>query len=263
MKYVSLQSLIEPYLNGSFDAMPLDLRERVSSAFFPMPHWDELRPSGRLSLSIQHDAQHDPSMDAENERLYSLYSQIGEIESEMKRWELMSPSTITEADIKAKTIASFKSQIAILNQQFNDSIPTETAARASANLLVGFTEMEGLSPTELTVTFVGDKEESGLGGSNLIVFSARGVTKRVALGAVGLSDGRHGSVNSQGVILLGLANKKKITSTNENMKKMSRLRAIFKQFLGITSDPFEPYKKGQGWVPLFNLWSFVESTVIF
>jgi hypothetical protein len=116
-----------------------------------------------------------------------------------------------------------------------------------------FLGMENLSASELTIAFVGDRGESGLGANNMLEISARGETRRIALAGLNLVDRRRGCLNSQGVILLGMAHKKTLTRTDQNARKMSRLRDVFRVHLGINKDPFEAYRKGRGWVPHFRI----------
>ncbi len=115
-----------------------------------------------------------------------------------------------------------------------------------------FRAMENLDASELTITFVGDKSD-GLGANNMLEITARKETRRIALAALALVDRRGGSANSQGVILLGMALKKKLTYTGANAAKMKRLRDMFRSHLGISGDPFEPYHQGAGWVPRFMI----------
>ena len=118
-----------------------------------------------------------------------------------------------------------------------------------------FLAMKNLTADEVGITFVGDKAESGIGTNNLLEISARSETKRVALAEIGLIDLHRSSLNDQGVILLGMAQKKILPSTGPNRKKISRLRAVFRNHLGISDDPFYPYRKsvGCGWEPRFKI----------
>ena len=116
-----------------------------------------------------------------------------------------------------------------------------------------FLGMENLSASELTIAFVGDRGESGLGANNMLEISARGETRRIALAGLNLVDRRRGYLNSQGAILLGMAHKKTLTRTDQTARKMSRLRDVFRVHLGINKDPFEAYRKGRGWVPHFRI----------
>jgi hypothetical protein len=116
-----------------------------------------------------------------------------------------------------------------------------------------FLGMENLSARELTIAFVGDRAESGLGANNMLEISARGETRRIALAGLNLVDRRRGYLNSQGAILLGMAHKKTLTRTDQTARKMSRLRDVFRVHLGINKDPFEAYRKGRGWVPHFRI----------
>nr|SPS05761.1 protein of unknown function [Candidatus Nitrotoga fabula] len=112
-----------------------------------------------------------------------------------------------------------------------------------------FRAMEKLTADDVTITFVGDKNVSGM-GNNMLEISARGVTKRVALAEIGLVDRRGNALNLQGAILLGMAQNMKLPSNQKNIKKISRLRAILRDHLGIQDDPFEGYRQSVGWFPI-------------
>ena len=116
-----------------------------------------------------------------------------------------------------------------------------------------FLAMEKLDASELSIAFVGDKSETGLAANNMVEICARHETRRVALGVLELVDRRRGSVNSQGALLLGMANKMRLPHSGANAAKMKRLRDVFRAHLGTRTDPFEPYRKGVGWVPRFKI----------
>ncbi len=107
-----LTELIEQYANGKFEAMPVHLRERVAQAFFPMPHWDQLAPDQRRSLAQQNDAQHDPALEPENEYWWQLTCRTQEVETEIKRWELMNDRALpSEAALKETQLALLKRRL--------------------------------------------------------------------------------------------------------------------------------------------------------
>ena len=117
-----------------------------------------------------------------------------------------------------------------------------------------FRTMVNLTAEQISITFVGDRTESGTGANNKLKISARNKTKYVALVALDLvSQRREGGLNHQGAILLGMAQKKKLTRTNSIAMKITRLRKIFHEHLGISGDPFDPYRKGVGWEPRFKI----------
>ncbi len=87
----------------------------------------------------------------------------------------------------------------------------------------------------------------------MLEISARGETRRVALAAIRLVDRRRGTLNSQGAILLGMSQKKKLTNTGSSTKKIARLREVFRSHLGINADPFGRYLKNVGWEPRFKV----------
>ncbi|MBL8645466.1 MAG: hypothetical protein JNK21_16150 [Rhodospirillaceae bacterium] len=102
--------------------------------------------------------------------------------------------------------------------------------------------------------FVGDTSESGLAGNNMLELSARGVTRRVALAEFDLVDRRGGALNQQGAVLVGLAHEKVFSRKEEkNSAIMKRLRAVFRERLGLTADPFSRHDPKLGWRPLFSV----------
>jgi len=116
-----------------------------------------------------------------------------------------------------------------------------------------FLAMADLDASELALAFVGDKSDTGLGANNMLEICARKETRRVALAALELVDRRGGIVNSQGVVLLGMANRMNLPHSGANAAKMKRLRDVLRAHLGISADPFEPYRKSAGWVPRFKI----------
>ena len=116
-----------------------------------------------------------------------------------------------------------------------------------------FLAMQKLVAEELSIAFVGDRAESGLGANNMLELSARKQTRRVALATLQFVDRRKGGLNSQGAILLGITRGKRLTYTPSNATKMKRLRDALRKHIGLTGDPFEPYREENGWVPRFEI----------
>ena len=115
-----LTELIEQYAMGKFEAMPVHLRERVAKAFFPMPHWDQLAPNQRRSLAQQNDVQQDPALEPENEYWWQLTCRTHEVESKIKRWELMSDHGIpSEAVTKKTQLDTLRANLARLSALWN------------------------------------------------------------------------------------------------------------------------------------------------
>lgn len=116
-----------------------------------------------------------------------------------------------------------------------------------------FLAMENLDASELSLAFVGDKSESGLGANSMLEVSARKVTRRIPLAAIDLVNRRQAILNGEGAVLLGLAQNKRLSWSGPNAAKMKRLRDVFRKHLGIKGDPFEDYRKSDGWVPHFAI----------
>lgn len=124
---------------------------------------------------------------------------------------------------------------------------------ASGNPCDVFLTMQNLTADEVSIAFVGDKTESGVGANNMLEISARHVTKRVALAALDLINRSNGSLNIQGGILLGMAYGNKLTHSNTRAQGITRLRRVFMKHLGIKA-PFDPCRKGAGWEPRFKIY---------
>jgi len=156
--------------------------------------------------------------------------------------------------IEENTLTLDKSElIRLVDKPAGDSKTISADQGTSENQCAVFLAMQNLTADEVCIAFVGDKNESGVGANDLLEISARGETRRVALAAIDLIDLHRRSLNSQCAILLGMAQKKKLTSTDLNKKKISRLREVFRKHLGISA-PFDPYRKGAGWEPRFKIY---------
>ncbi len=116
-----------------------------------------------------------------------------------------------------------------------------------------FRAMEHLEPSDVTIAFVGDRNDDGLGANNMLEISARGIKKRVSLAELDLINRRTGRLNCQGGILWGLAKKHMLPRSDKNVKRMSRLRSSLRYCLGLRGDPFEDYKLGGSWQPRFQI----------
>jgi hypothetical protein len=161
----------------------------------------------------------------------------------------------TVLTIEEKSLTLDKAElIRLVDNPAGDSKAGGAAQGISGNPCDVFLAMKKLTADEVSITFVGDKTEYGIGTNNLLEISARGETKSVALAALDLIDLHRRSLNSQGTILLGMAQKKKLTSIGSNKKIISRLREVFRKHMGISSDPFDLYRKGAGWEPRFKIY---------
>jgi hypothetical protein len=115
-----------------------------------------------------------------------------------------------------------------------------------------FRQMKNLTSDQLSIAFVGDKTESGLAPNNMLEISARNESKRVSPGELDLVDRRTGAVNSQGFVLLGMARKIPVPVTPANAKKISRLREMMREKLGVKDDLFDRLFNS-AWTPRFQI----------
>jgi hypothetical protein len=125
---------------------------------------------------------------------------------------------------------------------------------SSQNQCAVFIAMTELKAIEITIAFVGDKSEHGIGANNMFEISARGETRRVAIAALGLVNRQRGILNGEGLTLLGMARKEKLTTARKGASaKIKRLRAVLRTHLGICGDPFTNHRKIAGWEPVFKI----------
>lgn len=157
------------------------------------------------------------------------------------------------ADIKPALHLNHDSQLQQIANKRDEASTIGADQGVSVSPCAAFLAIKNLTADEVSIAFIGDKAESGLGANNMLEISARGVTRRVALAALDLVDRRRGGLNSQGIILLGMAQKEKLMRTDPHAAKMTRLRKVFRKHLGINDDPFEAYRGVAGWVPRFSI----------
>ena len=74
---------------------------------------------------------------------------------------------------------------------------------------------------------------------------------KVSFTELDLLDKQSRGLNSQGRMLLDFAWGRNLHGTSANAKTVSRLRAMFRNHLGIKSDPFDP--KDAKWKPKFKV----------
>jgi hypothetical protein len=145
-------------------------------------------------------------------------------------------------------------RVAVRNSVSGATVPSAEHVFPGAPQCKVFRNMENLRSDELSISFVGDKVESGLGQNNMLEISARNESRRVALGELDLIDNRTGQLNGQGAVLLGLTWKMKTPHTTPNQKKVSRLRGVMRNSLGIKDNPFNVSSSSSGgWLPRFQI----------
>ncbi len=136
----------------------------------------------------------------------------------------------------------------------NNGLLPNAAKVEPANPCDVFRAMKNLTPEEVSITFVGDKGEFGIGINDMLEISARKQTKFVALAEFQLVNRTKKILTKQGTMLLGMAQNRRVQLCNNAKSSiMKRLRKIFREYFGIASDPFATYRKGAGWEPLFMI----------
>jgi hypothetical protein len=112
-----------------------------------------------------------------------------------------------------------------------------------------FRSMQGLMASELKIEFT-----AGELGAVILTITARGLSRRIGLLELGLVDRRNGNTNEQGLLLLGMAQKRTLASTETNIsKRIERLRDTLRLHLGIKDNPISTFKKGCGYQARFDV----------
>ena len=158
---------------------------------------------------------------------------------------------IPESDTISEIMEGFGPLKAGTQPQVEQDAPAEAEPNGSSASI--FSEMAGLTASEIALAFVGDKPESGLGANNMLEVSARGEKRRIPLASLDLVRKDNGNPNGECGVLLGLSQGRAVKKSSANTSKMKRLRLVFLNHFGIVRDPFEPYMESAGWRPLFTI----------
>lgn len=262
---VPLVEALEGYFDKSLKEMPDALRRRVVTQFAPIG-WDKCTPGHRRRLSKQLDTPPGPEItEDERQTIGESIDREAALIKQYEKWEMVDTPTARDLEIQEVKVGELSREIAAMEERRlitrGDYYPeppnvkpqAKDAQSPSSKPCAEFRAMKKLTADELSISFVGDKDESGMGANNMLEISAQGVSRRVPLAALDLVDRRNGQLNHQGAVLLGMAQKRYPKRTGSIAKTMSRLRKVFLEHLGINSDPFHPYRKGTGWVPHFKI----------
>lgn len=282
----SLVKALDGHFDKPFKDLPPRAKVRVLRDFGL--DWDRLGAARRKDCAAQWDDKHDPAKEQERKFWWDFYIRKREIEEQIETWKMVATPTASDLAKKESRVAELQKELAAMKrQERTDASPTTDASIAQSTkeetddfkrtllntayeLVVDakstsvhpgslespcavFRNMQNLTADELSISFVGDKSESGMGANNMLEISARGVTKRAPVSALCLVNRTQGTLNGEGATLLGMAGKKSPQRNHANSQKIKRLRKVFRTCLGVTGDSFERYRSGAGWMPLFTL----------
>jgi hypothetical protein len=254
----SLTLALEGWFDKPLCDLPDALRKRIEDDFEPMP-WDRLTALGRRDVAQQVDAIDDPALEQVRQFGWDHADRKIAILTRIAEWEGIATPTALDLAQKETRLAELRPELTRIEaEKFATALNGEDSPSAAnqpstADPRAAFLAMENLIANELNIAFVGDQSESSLGANNMLEITARKETRRIAVAELNLVDRRQGTLNSQGVILLGMAQRKKLTHSANNATKVKRLRDVFRNYFGVKGDPFEPYRKGAGWVPHFKI----------
>ena len=268
MTFNSLENSLNGWFDKPLEDLPTEQHHRVVTDFLPAI-WESLSPDQRRYRAKEWDCQSNPALEHERQYWWDFYIRMDELKLQIETWSVIATPTAADlaqkesrlaklqldlSDMEKKEIQPFGSHVGsgdFGSDQNNSSIGTNQSIPAKG--CAAFLVMRNLTANEVSITFVGDKTEYGLGVNNLVEIAARGTTKPVALAALDLIGLHNRRLNKQCATLLSMSQMRKLPSSPGNRKSISRLRELFRNHLGVNDDPFEPYRKGAGWVPRFKI----------
>jgi hypothetical protein len=277
--FVPLTQTLKDWFDTPMSALPDDIRAVVEDLFYPIAAnlWDRLTPAQRCDLAQQDDNQSDPGKAGERQQGMAIAEQRIDLETKIQELQNAQAPTVRDVVLRDQKIEELKAELVTiehggwpanllpdfdqhgLSQKLpppkiastNDgsNAPPDLKSRDSDTRFAG---MDKLTFDELSIAFVGDKLEGGIGANGMLEITARRIGKRLAWADFDLINRNTGSLNKHGVMLLGLARVATIPSTTSN-KTVSRLREALRKNIGLSDDPFERRQSGIGWKPRFKV----------
>ncbi|HEY8875984.1 MAG TPA: hypothetical protein VIN03_00385 [Roseateles sp.] len=175
--YQALLPVVERYAEKRVDELPADVAKFISERLSPLP-WDSLGASQRREAAHQHDAQHDPALEAYNTYCFELYAKRDELEDEQRKIELMPGASPSEYDLRRKLLADVKKGMDEVDEQLRaldgvtmdqarnfkpEAMGRTTVADAPKEVTYSLGLFERLQPsTEWTASRLSDTDYVGL-----------------------------------------------------------------------------------------------------
>jgi len=251
----------DPPASASHEAPEVEFRVAWLNEVLDAEHWlaiPNVKPkeAAMLLCRLNPHSEKNPEKTSSDETTPEDYKRLlrdfeGVQETDEKPRNLLEWRDIArQHDLKYHSWIDFYEQTAELPKTSGDTDGAEHTNNGRSDKFDVFCTMDGLHPTEVTIT---------LYPNNLIEFAARGNAIRVNQGSAGFIDNRNGNFNTSWVILLCLAdgrllNDAELSKVASNPKKaISNLRSHLKGLLGFTQNPFFSYNKTYGWKPCFKL----------
>jgi hypothetical protein len=128
VEYVSLESMVAPYLSKPFDSLPANVAARVREAFEPLFHWDNFGEQRRLQIVQEHDYKNDPAMNPVRAHYWKLVGSIQETEKKIRELELLPATKPSERRIKEQDLSVLHGELAVLEAQSNAPYTEPTVA---------------------------------------------------------------------------------------------------------------------------------------
>ncbi len=271
-EFFSLSLALEDWFDMPLCDLPDAIRQRVAEKFFLTP-WDSYSAEGRRAATLQLDYQKDKTTEQVRQFWWNLGTRIETIKTQITEWEEVATPNAGDLVLKEAQLAKLRQELARMKAEDfaevaligdtsaergqlgsvdSDKVQVVTSKGAPSGHLTAFRTMKNLVAEEVTIAFVGDRSEAGIGANNMLEIKARGNSNRVALAAIDLVDRRRGTLNSQCAILLGMIEGLTLSNSKANVAKIARLRKVFRKHLGIEK-PFYNYRQSAGWEPRFKI----------
>lgn len=131
-KFETLTAFLSAWFDRPKDELPAEVLSRINQDLFGL--WDLLNEGQRRSVAAQWDAQHDPAYEDERAREWDLACRLQAVKGGIKKWLLMNPKSITEAEIQESKLKPLREQAAQLEAELDalaeDDQSQETAPAA-------------------------------------------------------------------------------------------------------------------------------------
>jgi hypothetical protein len=137
-EFVSLTSVLEPWFEKDRSELPGDLDEawrgsrQAAGMKFLLSLWDGLPPVQRRRMAVQFDASDNPANEQAGVEVLDLVACQAKVESEIRRWELVSTPTAVDMKAQEDALAGRKLKLAVIGARLSELAIDDRAAAGEA-----------------------------------------------------------------------------------------------------------------------------------
>ena len=154
-EYELLLQILEGYWERPFSRLPIGLRQRVESGFFPMT-WAMTNANGRKSLAAQVDAEKDPRFQVERNFWSDFHEKLNTLRNQIDELVQMDASSPLELESKTKQLKALREELGLFEltqaQRLKRSSPNKSYREVPEQEYVSFTEAKRLLAAKFDAT---------------------------------------------------------------------------------------------------------------